>query len=90
MEGHFMDKEIDLLNRQKFVEDVITLVRQLSENQKGCCFAIEGSWGIGKTFMLEMMERELESTYKDSFFNFITIAGNMIIMKNRQLLLFLQ
>lgn len=32
-----MDKEIDLLNRQKFVEDVITLVRQLSENQKGCC-----------------------------------------------------
>ncbi|MFG6323157.1 MAG: KAP family NTPase [Lachnospiraceae bacterium] len=65
-----MDKEIDLLNRQKFVEDVITLVRQLSENQKGCCFAIEGSWGIGKTFMLEMMERELESTYKDSFFQF--------------------
>ena len=44
-----MSDRIDLLNRSEFVENVIKVVNQLSENKKGSCFAIEGGWGIGKT-----------------------------------------
>lgn len=70
-----MDNRIDLLNREGFIENVIKLVNQLSENKKGCCFAIEGGWGIGKTFVIERVEEQLklvqsEKTYNDRYFVF--------------------
>lgn len=54
-----MNEKIDLLNRSFFVEKVINLINKLSDNKKGCCFAIEGAWGIGKTFVIEKLEEEL-------------------------------
>ena len=70
-----MNKRIDLLNRETFIDNVIQLVCQLSENKKGCCFAIEGGWGIGKTFVVEEIEAQLrvlqsEETCEDRFFVF--------------------
>lgn len=38
------------------------MVNQLSEIKKGCCFAIEGGWGIGKTFVIEEIEERLKET----------------------------
>lgn len=55
-----MNKRIDLLNRENFIDNVLKLVNQMSENKKGCCFAIEGSWGIGKTFVIEKVEEQLK------------------------------
>lgn len=54
-----MSDRIDLLNRENFIENVLKLVDQLSKIEKGCCFAIEGSWGIGKTFVIEEIEKQL-------------------------------
>lgn len=70
-----MDGRIDLLNRESFVENVIKVVNQLSNIRKGCCFAIEGSWGIGKTFVIEEIENQLrvpqlEETNSDRYFVF--------------------
>lgn len=70
-----MNKRIDLLNREEFVENVIKVVNQLSELEKGCCFAIEGSWGIGKTFVIEKIEKrlkliQLKKTNSDRYFVF--------------------
>lgn len=70
-----MNGRIDLLNREKFIENVIQMVSQLSKNKQGCCFAIEGSWGIGKTFVVEAIEEQLrnlqsEETMDDRFFVF--------------------
>ncbi len=70
-----MDKRIDLLNRKDFVENVIKVINQLSNIRKGCCFAIEGSWGIGKTFVMEEIESQLrvpqsEETSSDRYFVF--------------------
>lgn len=70
-----MDKRLDLLNRENFVENVIKVINQLSENRKGCCFAIEGSWGVGKTFVIEEIEEQLkliqlEETNDDRYFVF--------------------
>lgn len=70
-----MDKRLDLLNRESFVGDVFKVVNQLSEIEKGCCFAIEGGWGVGKTFVIEEIEEKLrvaqsESTGMDRYFVF--------------------
>ena len=70
-----MDKRIDLLNRESFVENVIKVINQLSEIRKGCCFAIEGSWGVGKTFVIEEIESQLrvsqtEETDSNRYFVF--------------------
>lgn len=69
------NKRIDLLSRDEFVENVLKLVEQLSENGRGCCFAIEGGWGIGKTFVIEQIEEQLgiiqsEDIKSDKYFVF--------------------
>lgn len=51
-----MGERIDLLNREGFVDNVIKVVNQLSDIKRGCCFAIEGGWGVGKTFVIEEIE----------------------------------
>ena len=70
-----MDKRLDLLNREEFVENVIKIVNQLSDIKRGCCFAIEGGWGVGKTFVIEKIEDRLkvflsEETNSDRYFVF--------------------
>lgn len=70
-----MDKRLDLLNREEFIENVIKIVNQLSDINRGCCFAIEGGWGIGKTFVIEEIEERLkvllsEETNSDRYFVF--------------------
>lgn len=52
------DKE-DVLNRQEFVDDLIKIVEILSESGSSCCFGIDGKWGTGKTFVLEMFENNI-------------------------------
>lgn len=70
-----MSDRIDLLDRKNFVDNVIKIVNQISDNKKGCCFAIEGGWGIGKTFVIEEVEKQLkdlqsEETNSDRYFVF--------------------
>lgn len=70
-----MDKRLDLLDREEFVGNVIKIVNQLSDIKKGCCFAIEGGWGVGKTFVIEEIEERLkvlqsEETNSDRYFVF--------------------
>lgn len=60
-----MSDRIDLLDRGAFIENVIKVVDQLSENRKGCCFAIEGRWGVGKTFVIEEVEDRLKETQSE-------------------------
>ena len=70
-----MDNKIDLLDRNEFIENVIKIVDQLSEIKKGCCFSIEGGWGIGKTFVIEevsdrLKQKQSEMTFDDQYFVF--------------------
>lgn len=64
-----MGGRIDLLNRENFVGNIMKLINQLSANQRSCCFAIEGSWGIGKTYILEEIEKQIDSM-EEKFFLF--------------------
>lgn len=70
-----MSNRIDSLNRESFIENMLMLVSQLSENKIGCCLAIEGRWGIGKTFVIEKFEEQLkliqsEKTNDNKYFVF--------------------
>ena len=70
-----MSERIDLLNREDFVGNVIKVVNQLSDIKRGCCFAIEGGWGVGKTFVIEEIEEQLkliqsEKSNDDRYFVF--------------------
>lgn len=63
----------DVLDREAFVKQIVDLAMVLSEKRKNCCFAIEGEWGSGKSFVLENIQECLqleqsEETGTDRFF----------------------
>lgn len=63
----------DVLDREAFVKQIVDLAMVLSEKRKNCCFAIEGEWGSGKSFVLENIQECLqpeqsEETGADRFF----------------------
>lgn len=55
-----MRSEIDVLNRSKTLQDLQDILLMLSENRRGCVFAIDGGWGYGKTHILKKLEAQLE------------------------------
>ena len=69
------DEKIDVLNRDDFIDNIQKLIDQMSKIKRGCCFSIEGNWGIGKTFVIEKLEKRLkikqtEETNSDKYFVF--------------------
>lgn len=66
-------EKIDVLNRDEFVNQLLRLVENISDNQASTCFAINGAWGSGKTFVLDLFQEQLEQiqseeTHTDKFF----------------------
>ena len=55
---------VDVLNREGIVNQLFRLLEILSNNRSSCTFALNGAWGTGKTFVLNMLEEDLVS-YKD-------------------------
>ena len=54
-----MDK-LDILQRDEFVKQLERMIENISENKASTCFAINGKWGSGKTFVLDMLQEQLE------------------------------
>lgn len=66
-----MDK-LDILNREAFVEQLVNLVEKIAEGGTSVSFAIDGIWGCGKSFILDMLEGRLtpiqsEKTLTDKY-----------------------
>lgn len=64
---------LDVLNRDAFVQQLLCLMDHLSSNKVSTCFAINGAWGCGKSFVLDMFEEQLnviqsEETHTDKYF----------------------
>jgi len=57
--------KIDLLNREPFVDQVKQLCDLISKSKKNSCFAINGRWGVGKTFVLDMLEEKLKAEQQE-------------------------
>lgn len=72
-DGEVVISKEDVLDREAFVKQIVDLAMVLSEKHKNCCFAIEGEWGSGKSFVLENIQECLqpeqsEETGTDRFF----------------------
>ncbi len=51
--------KIDILNRDEFVDQLVNLTKNISDNRTSTSFAINGVWGCGKSFVLDMYEQRL-------------------------------
>lgn len=70
-----MEEKMDVLDRDDFVEKLESLVEIISENNQGCCFGLNGVWGSGKSFVLNMFEKRIkdiqsEETCDNKYFVF--------------------
>lgn len=66
-------EKVDILNRSAFVARLLQLMDNISSNKASTCFAINGSWGCGKSFILDMLVEQLnviqsEETHTDKYF----------------------
>ena len=50
---------VDILDRKPDVDRMLSLLDALSDTKSSTAFALNGKWGSGKTFVLDMLEREL-------------------------------
>ena len=55
----------DILDRQGFVDRLISLCSIVSGNRSNVCFAVNGKWGTGKTFVLDMFEEQIQNVHQD-------------------------
>ena len=86
-DGEVVISKEDVLDREAFVKQIVDLAMVLSEKHKNCCFAIEGEWGSGKSFVLEnknvfSQNNQRKLVLIDSLLFGMTV-GNMIIMKSQ-------
>ena len=62
---HDSSAPIDMLGREDFIGQLITIVEILASNKKNASYAINGAWGTGKTWILESFERRIREFYQE-------------------------
>ena len=55
------NQRLDLLDRQEFVDRMLTIANALSDRKKNACYAVNGDWGVGKSFVLDMFEEQAKN-----------------------------
>lgn len=60
-------EKIDILNREAFVNMLLEITKSISNSEKSTSFAIDGPWGSGKSFVLDMFEEKLSQVKTDGF-----------------------
>lgn len=66
-------EKVDILNRGELIDQLLRLMEQISSNKASTCFAINGTWGCGKSFVLDLFQEQLEQiqseeTFTDKYF----------------------
>lgn len=51
-------QRVDLLDRQGFIDQLHDIVSVLAKNKKNMCYSINGQWGVGKSYVLDMFEEQ--------------------------------
>lgn len=58
-------QRVDLLGRQGFIDQLHEIVSVLAKNKKNMCYSINGQWGIGKSYVLDMFEEQAQQIRQD-------------------------
>ena len=53
--------ELDVLGRSNVVERIINILKGLRDNHQSMTFAINGKWGSGKTFVLNLLAEQVRA-----------------------------
>lgn len=61
---------VDLLNRQEIVDNIMKILTVIHERRSSCTFALNGAWGTGKTFVLNMLMNRLWEYHSDDYIVF--------------------
>ena len=66
-------EKVDILNRGELIDQLLRLMEHISSNKASTCFAINGTWGCGKSFVLDLFQEQLEQiqseeTFTDKYF----------------------
>lgn len=48
----------DCLNRDEYINSIDSIIKQLISTNSNCCFAIDGKWGSGKTYIIKALEKK--------------------------------
>lgn len=64
------DIPVDLLGRQEIVDRIMKILEVISEKKSSCTFALNGAWGTGKTFVLNMLMNQLWEYHSDKYIVF--------------------
>lgn len=51
----------DILGREDYVNNVVSIVKDCAKKSKPITFAIEGKWGQGKTWLINKIEAKLKN-----------------------------
>ena len=62
--------KVDVLGREAIINQIIDIVKMLSENRSGCSFALEGRWGVGKSYLLNKLIKKLIGSEEGSYLVF--------------------
>ena len=56
-----MAEKIDFLNRNIFIENIAEIIKTTSFEEDNRAFAIDGKWGVGKTFIVDKIEDKFKT-----------------------------
>ncbi len=79
---------VDVLGRDSIIHGLKDVIFMLSENREGKVFALDGKWGYGKSYILDILEKDLlveqsEQTGSSGIMFLIIIVGSTIITMNQ-------
>lgn len=69
------EQKIDILNREEFINRIVNLVETISKNKGNKTFAIYGRWGVGKTWVIEEIEKQLQQYQSEE-----TVTNNYLVI----------
>lgn len=64
-----MENDLDILKRDKYIFLLKKIIDGVSKSNKSSIFAIDGQWGIGKSFIVDKLNKEIDKS-KYAVFNY--------------------
>lgn len=57
-----MNTDLDILHREEYIEILKNIIDGVSAEKKSSVFAIDGKWGIGKSFIIDKLNKEIDKS----------------------------
>ena len=62
-EDNALAKNTDILQREEFIDRVLTIINSCKEHPRSLSFSIDSGWGYGKSFILDRVQEQLADNW---------------------------